>query len=93
MAKTDEKQQVIPMTTGAAETTLEMDGKRYPWGRSGGFQLNDPGEAAALKAKYGHMIDTYSAPVPHPADRGHRYTFSVPELPWKREKKEESNGT
>ena len=83
MQKTADRWEVIPNTPGAAESTLELGGKRYPWGRQGAFHLKDEGVARALEQKYDGQVLTMKVDVPDERDRGHRYLFTVPELPWK----------
>ena len=68
---------------------VKVDGKYMPFGRDGAFRVKDPGVAAEISAKYGGKngdVTVTKVKYPHISDRGHKYFFSVPELPWKKEK-------
>ena len=68
--------------------TLEVDGKRYDFRDSGMMRIADRGLAMAIRDKYGKGsapgVTVTKVNHPAPADRGHRYFFSVPELPWRK---------
>lgn len=76
--------QIIPLSEDVARQTLEIDGIPLPYGRSGGFMTDDIGVANAIVDKYGsRRIDVWDVKGQwHPADRGHKYTFSGIHLPW-----------
>ena len=61
---------------------VEVDGKQMPFGRDGAFRVNDSGVAEAIRAKYDGEVTVTKVKVPHVADRGHKYFFAVPALPW-----------
>jgi len=65
--------------------SVKTDKKEYAFGKSGGFVVNDPGEARELQARYGHN-ELIAMPVDdHPMDRadpGHTYTFRAKAMPW-----------
>lgn len=67
---------------------LEVDGKRYNFRDSGLMRLQDRGLAMAIRDKYGTGkapgVTVTKVNYPGHADRGHRYFFTVPEMPWKR---------
>ena len=67
---------------------VEVDGKEMPFGRDGAFRVRDSGVADEIKAKYGNKgeVTVTRVKYPHISDRGHKYFFSVPELPWNKEK-------
>ena len=70
---------------------ISIDGKTMNFGKKfGAFSLSDPGLAAEIKASYGPKGSdapgqVVVVPVDGPRGRepGHKYTFTVPELPWK----------
>jgi hypothetical protein len=82
----DYRYQIIPTDERIARQTLELDGKPLPYGRSGAFMTDDIGVANALVDKYGKRgIDVWDVKSKwHPSDKGHRYTFSNVDLPWKK---------
>jgi hypothetical protein len=41
--------------------------------------------AAEVDEKYGRDVMITPIEIEHPSDKGHRYMFTVPELPWKKE--------
>src|SRR3990167_4889638 len=67
---------------------VEIDGKQMPFGRDGVFRVNDPGVADAIRQKYGRTGQVTVSRIRYPdvADRGHKYFFSMPEMPWRRNK-------
>ena len=67
---------------------VEVDGKQMPFGREGAFRVRDSGVAKEISARYGGKMGDVTVTrvkVPHVADRGHKYTFVVPALPWHEE--------
>lgn len=63
---------------------IDIDGRVMAYGeKSGGLFVKDSGLAAEIEARYEKHGDAVviRQPVREP---GHRYTFAVPELPWKR---------
>ena len=71
---------------------VEVDGKQMPFGDLGAFRVKDSGVADEIRAKYGGKMGDVTVTrirYPHIADRGHRYFFSVPALPWHKEEDEE----
>lgn len=72
-------------TPGYVET---KDGA-LPFDREGRFMTKDPGLAQELKDRYQHGEITVSRGVDKsdPHERGHKYIFTVPEMPWKKKKK------
>ena len=64
---------------------VEVDGKQMPFGNSGAFRVKDQGVADEISAKYGGKngdVTVTRIKYPHVADRGHKYFFTVPALPW-----------
>lgn len=76
--------------------TLEVNGKEYKFRPNGMMRVKDRGEAFAIREKYGRgrmpQVTTTRVNVPHPSDRGHKYFFAVPEMPWKRIEREKREG-
>ncbi len=52
--------------------------------KTNAFEVNDPGLAAEIEARYGPKAtgDVVVAPHDYNPEPGHRYFFTVPELPW-----------
>lgn len=84
MEKTSDKYEVIKATTRDIDVSLGQ--RNYQFGSNGMFRLKDKGIASELKDKYHGDVTVTKVDYPHPADRGHKYTFSVPELPWHKNK-------
>lgn len=67
--------------------SLQAGDRELAFGKSG-MEIVDPGVAHEIEDRYGVKGTGDVVVVPHYVDRepGHHYTFSVPELPWKRKK-------
>ena len=71
-------------------TALEVDGKKLDFKRvhDSMFRVKDRGLAMAIREKYGSGrnpdVTVTKVAYPDARDRGHRYFFTVPEMPWKR---------
>ena len=64
---------------------VEVDGKEMPFGRDGAFRVRDSGVADEIRAKYSAKkgeVTVTRVKYPHIADRGHKYFFAVPAMPW-----------
>jgi len=61
---------------------VEVGGKQMKFGREGWLRVKDPGVADAIRQKYGNVVTVTGVRAPDVHDRGHRFHFSVPELPW-----------
>jgi hypothetical protein len=77
--------------------TLEVDGKSYdfrtdPLAGGGMMRVKDRGLAFAIRDKYGKGrapdVTVTRVKYPDAHDRGHRYFFTVPEMPWKKARTE-----
>jgi hypothetical protein len=94
---TKQRIQVIKATTRKLPD-ISLDGKKMAFGdRAGAFEVSDPGLAREIDAAYGPKgRDMPGQVVVCPLngtrgrEAGHRYTFSVPELPWKKKSPVES---
>ena len=83
------KFEVITNSTKPGFDGVEVAGEKFKFGHSGGFTISDPGKAEAINEKYGQkgprdviVIDTDDVPK----EPGHRYFFTMPEAPWKKQK-------
>ncbi len=65
---------------------VEVGGMRMKFGREGWLRVKDPGVANAIREKYGNTVTVTGVRAPDVHDRGHKFHFSVPELPWHKEK-------
>lgn len=87
----------IKATTRNIDSVQVDDHKMQFSKKNGMFMTKDPGLAKEIEARYGRKGEEtpgLSVTVPiHNAGReaGHRYSFSVPELPWKKQEGE-NNG-
>src|SRR3990170_9053433 len=89
--KTAERTEITPFTAGMAEETMELDGKKYPWGRYGGAHIKDPAIARELEQKYEGRVLMSPVQSPDIHDRGHKYFFGGwPEMPWKKNKENDN---
>src|SRR3989304_7807524 len=93
------------MGEGVKATTKDFigiggEGRFMKFGSSGAFTTRDPGLARSIDKKYGRRGGTGEVVVVEVDDerqfeRGHRYVFTMPEMPWKRkgpaEKPEKGN--
>ena len=61
---------------------LELNGKKYRFNKDGNMVVKDQVVARALQQKYGIDIAVGGVRYPHVADRGHRYFFTSPGMPW-----------
>ncbi len=66
--------------------SVKAAGKEMPFNREGRFAVKDETLAAEIRKKYPREATVTRVTDWHPSDRGHNYFFSVPELPWKKEK-------
>ena len=68
---------------------IEVDGKPMQFRDNGMMRVKDRGLAMDIRNKYGAgkqpgvTVTRVNYPSAH--DRGHKYFFSVPELPWRRQ--------
>lgn len=68
-------------------------GRELRFGKQGAMTVSDPGLAHEINQKYGNtrtgtgevfVIETDD----RPKEAGHRYLFSMPQMPWKQEQEE-----
>lgn len=90
------KYMTIKATTKPIDS-VNIDGKDMGFSKKNGmFMTDDPGLAREIEARYGRKGEqspgeTVTVPIVNAGrEEGHRYSFTVPALPWK--KKDKSNG-
>ena len=69
--------------------SVEVDGKTYKFNRWGALRIRDKSVARAIRDKYGKALasaEVSDVPNPRKDEAGHRFFFSVPEMPWKRKR-------
>ena len=94
--QTADKYQVIRATKRNAEG-VNVDGHASEFGTAGAAEVVDRGLAEEINARYGPHGEERPGEVVvvpmHGAGRevGHRYSFLVPELPWKKKPQEEGD--
>ena len=66
-------------------TKVEAGGKVMPFNAEGRLAVDDEAVAAEIREKYPRTATVTRVTASHPSDRGHKYFFSVPELPWHKE--------
>lgn len=95
----------IIRATKETPPVLEVDGKimRFPRVKGNMMRVKDRGLAMAIRDQYGSgrrpKVTVTKVSYPDEHDRGHKYFFSVPEMPWhkgarngKAETQEKENG-
>lgn len=87
----------IKATTKPTES-VNIDGNEMKFSKkNGSFMTKDPGLAREIEARYGKKgevvpQETVTVPIYNAGrEDGHHYTFTVPEMPWKKDK-EKDNG-
>jgi hypothetical protein len=66
-----------PLPVVAADKVMKFNDE-------GRFSVDDEKVAAEIREEYPRDVTVTRVNASHPADRGHKYFFTVPELPWKR---------
>lgn len=59
--------------------------KVIPFNREGRFMVKDEAVANEIRKNYPRAVTVTRVHTPHPMDRGHRYFFSCPAMPWHKE--------
>ena len=62
---------------------IHAAGKDMPFNREGRFMVSDEKVASEIRQKYPRAATVTRVNTPHSADRGHKYFFRCPEMPWK----------
>ena len=68
---------------------VEAAGKDMKFNHEGRFAINDAKVAAEIRQKYPRAATVTRVSAYHASDRGHKYFFSVPAMPWHEEKEDE----
>ena len=69
---------------GPDTAQVDIGDRRMKWNKQGRMLVNDPAVANAIRQKYGNDVTVTRMRYPDAHDRGHRYIFTMPEMPWKR---------
>lgn len=91
--KDSTQHQVVKATTNPNVKGIRIDGKDMNFGdKARAFTVEDPGLAREIEARFGrHGSEVPGTCVTVPIrnahrEPGHTYVFTVPEMPWKKEK-------
>jgi hypothetical protein len=68
-------------TVNAADREMKFD-------REGRFSVSDEKIAAEIREKYPHTATVTRVNAQHSSDRGHKYFFNCPEMPWHKDGKD-----
>ena len=68
----------------AADKTMNFD-------REGRFMIRDESVAAEIREKYPKAVTVTRVNSHHASDRGHKYFFSCPGMPWHKENEDEKH--
>lgn len=63
--------------------------RNMPFDREGRFSVKDESVAAEIRKKYPREVTVSRVTDNHPADRGHKYFFSCPKMPWHKGEEQE----
>ena len=61
---------------------VKIDGKEMPFNREGRFSVSDEKVANEIREAYPRLATVSRVSTYHPSDRGHKYFFSCPAMPW-----------
>jgi cell shape-determining protein MreC len=70
---------------------VKAAGKEMKFNREQRFKVGDEKVAAEIRREYPRDVTVTRVNKYHPADRGHKYFFQVPEMPWKKERQDEKS--
>jgi hypothetical protein len=68
---------------------VRVGDKDLMFNKEGRFVVGDEGLAADIRKNYPQEVTVSRVTASHSSDRGHKYFFSVPAMPWHREQKDE----
>lgn len=81
---------MVVRTTSRKLPGIQAGGRFLQFGKkTNAFEVNDPGLAREIEQANPH--DVIVTPHHYNSEPGHRYFFTVPEMPWKRKKDENEN--
>ena len=66
-------------------TKVEVADKVMPFNGEGRFAVDDEGVANDIREKYPRTTTVTRVNAHHVSDRGHKYFFSCPAIPWHKE--------
>ena len=70
---------------------VRVGDKDLMFDREGRFAVSDEGLAADIRKNNPHNLTVTRVTASHPSDRGHKYFFSCPAMPWHKEQEDEQN--
>lgn len=65
------------------------DGKEMPFNHEERFMVGEESVANAIRKKYPRAVTVTRVNADSAADRGHKYFFSCPKMPWHEDEEEE----
>ena len=74
----------------ASFNKIHAAGKDMPFNREGRFAVSDEKVASEIREKYGRTATVTRVSSYHPSDRGHKYFFTCPAMPWHKEEDKQS---
>ena len=82
-AHRDHKWIVHKAVTGMHDfTKVKVADKVMPFNGEGRFAVDDESIANEIRQKYPRTVTVSRVSAHHPSDRGHKYFFSCPAMPW-----------
>ena len=64
---------------------VNVGAKDLSFNKEGRFTVKDEAMASAIRKKYPRTVTVSRVTDNHPSDRGHKYFFSCPAMPWHEE--------
>ena len=64
---------------------VRVGDKNLMFNREGRFVTSDEGLASDIRKAHPQAVTVTRVTANHPSDRGHKYFFRVPEMPWHEE--------
>jgi hypothetical protein len=65
--------------------------RKMSFNKDGRFMVKDEKVAAEIREKYPREVTVSRVTSSHPSDRGHKYFFNVPAMPWHKENENEKS--
>ena len=78
----DHKWIVHKAVKGDGFKSVNAADKDMPFNHEGRFSVKDEKVASEIRKKYPRSVTVSRVTDYHPSDRGHKYFFSCPEMPW-----------
>jgi len=70
---------------------VRVDGKNMMFNKDGRFLVKDEGLAKNIRKNYPHQVTVSRITANDPSDRGHKYFFTVPRMPWHKDEEESAD--